>query len=307
MASDAVKDILDQIANVNADADLLADLGPDGLDARLNRLATRLAEFTAFVEAEFDGRPPEQLVRYVKTSLGNPNRPTELSVGGVGQVIVTADEARVALDAWTNLAEGLRRYLHWWQLLDAKINPGQSEDRKLLADALTQLKSAANSMSEAARANDPAFSDCEAALTAAGQKLRSLGAAHDVRVPPDWEHSGPSATVPFEQVFERKRLVVEEHVDDRGGPIPLRSNLFDPDEPGPKWFMIGLEAFVLAVTAAAAAVIAARLLYIDKPFGSLGDYLTMFGAGIGSELIAAGVFAAVANWRAPIALPKLSP
>jgi hypothetical protein len=304
MASDAVKAIRDQIAAANADADLMAEAGTKGLAAHLESLDTRIEAFKAFVDHKFDQHSPEKLVAYAETALGNRNKRTEVPIGGVSDLILLADSAVTSMVLWESDAQRIRRFVVWWSRLSKKLG-NDPDDAYVLEDVRRELKEAMQALVELAKPNDPGRGSVQRNLARAEVSLSRLGATHDVRVPPDWEQSGNATSVPLYEILDSRRLDgADEDADSRGGPISVIGNLLEPDEPGPKLLIVLLEAFTLIVTAGVTASVAARLLYVNKPFGTVSDYLAMFGAGIGSELLAAGALAAVANWRAPTAIAK---
>lgn len=307
MTSDAVKAIREQIANANADADLLGDAGPGGLHAGLESLAVRLRTFLEFIDRRFDGHAPTALVTLAETSLGNPAKPTKIPVGGAQELITGAKAAADALEQWQAAAQRLRRLLRWWQLLDPKVPASSPEDRAALDASLEDLKIAGQSLVGVAKPGDAGQTEADRRLTSVNHRLLAFGARYDQPAPPNWEQTGDAADVPLDALFGQRRVAAEEHAAGKYDPLTLIGNLFEPDRPGPKWLMVVLEVFVLVVTAVVVAAITARLLYVDKAFGSRSDYLAILGAGIGAELIVTGVLAAVAGWRPPVTLPKLGP
>lgn len=309
------KAVADHYATVGDDIRRLRSETDDGLGASITALDERIETFLETFNRNFPTTEPPTIIGtakgvagYVGTTMPRANRvdAKELPVGGAAKSVTDAVAAVAMLDNWEKLATRFRRCRRWAFLLRvaASAEPAlDALDERIVELHLELFESVTN--------DDLTIAEVDNDLGRVYRRLAVLAGRYGVYLPSNWEEDdraterlpeGQASSVyitgPASLTLDAVRGLIEA--------IPPAEAVTQPEK-SERWTpMDTAAALVLEVLiglgAALTLFIAVQNLYVDKPFGSAGDYFAVFALGIGAELVISWFVQAVNSWRAPVEL-----
>jgi hypothetical protein len=312
--------IADSYAAVGDDIRRLGSESDDGLGAAIAALDKRIDEFITTFNKNFPTHEPPRILGTAKGVAGYKGTATpraqredakELPVGGAAKLVADATAAVSMLDTWELSANRFRRCRMWAFLLRVPAPSDPALD--VLAERIRELDL---ELFDSVTSDDLKTAEVDSDLDRVYRRLAVLGGRYNVYLPSDWEDqdrntecsraggasivyvNGPGG-IDALALAEVKTLV------EAIPPPPI----IVPSQASEQWTAIDTgTAVVLEVLiglgAALTLFVAVRNLYVDKPFGSFGDYLAVFGLGVAAELVVSWFIQAANGWRAPMEAPE---
>lgn len=302
------KDLVDRYALISEDARDLGASTPDGVAKKVIKLDDRIAAFAATFLTDFPHSAPPTVLRSARGVAGHPAigedvRPIQLPVGGATKLCKDATAAAALLDTWDSCAKSFRRYRFWLQSFVSPL----PQDLPILRRTEAKLAEIRQELFAVSDAEELTSARVAQDLELVYRTLAELGGRYGLHVPSNWEEGDRRC------IADRSARYFAVYTRDVDGSVEA-PNLVETAEPVPHdrtpppkptlttW---GLGSRVLAWTleglvalgSGLALLTAGRALYVDKPFGSLGDYLALFSLGLGAELLLTALVNAIAAWR----------
>jgi hypothetical protein len=324
--SSAYKDIAKSLRTTVEDARLLSlrdpqpaepsDVWKTGFAFQLQALKNKLKDFDNWLQENARSLPSPNLAYEAAGLLKRPpSGKNQLTVGSALKRFAEVQSFIDLIDKWQNLYQELEVYAEWALRLVRKIT--DPADRQRWGRAGVRILEISDELFGARNADELEAVGTTGDLKQTYSELARLGAKY--RVPrPDWESTQASVVLALESVFERPRMwsmirSEDEYVEvmaniatgDRvsqlqswlTNSVPRSAiGISDVVVEGGKEFRGIAEWGVILLGFFGGGAVALAALY-TKSFGNWTNYLAVFAAGFGSQLVVDGVVRAIQRRR----------